>query len=127
MNMKLSDCVMEFVADQGVNHVFMLPGGGAMHLVESLGRCSRLQLVACLHEQGASIAAESYARTSNNLGAVLVTSGPGGTNAITGLAGAWLESTPVLFFSGQVKRADLKGDTGVRQLGMQELVVVLDL
>ena len=122
--MKLSDYVMAFVADQDVKHVFMLPGGGAMHLVDSLGRCSRLQWVACLHEQAASIAAEAYARTSANLGAVLVTSGPGGTNAITGLAGAWLESTPVLFLSGQVKRADLKGDSGVRQLGMQELDIV---
>src|ERR1035437_4016984 len=121
---KLSDYVMQFIADQGVKHVFMLPGGGAMHLNDSLGRCSALNYVCCLHEQACSIAAEAYARTSNNLGVVVVTSGPGGTNAMTGLAGAWLESTPVLFISGQVKRADLKRDLGVRQLGLQELDIV---
>jgi acetolactate synthase-1/2/3 large subunit len=122
--MKLSDYVMEFIAAQGVKHVFMLPGGGAMHLNNSVGKCPGLSFVCNLHEQACAIAAEAYARTSNNLGAVLVTSGPGGTNAITGLAGAWLESTPVIFLSGQAKRADLKRDSGVRQLGPQELGIV---
>jgi acetolactate synthase-1/2/3 large subunit len=122
--MKLSDYVMEFIAAQGVKHIFMLPGGGAMHLNNSVGKCPGLSFVCNLHEQACAIAAEAYARTSNNLGAVLVTSGPGGTNAITGLAAAWLESTPVIFLSGQVKRADLKRDLGVRQLGPQELGIV---
>jgi acetolactate synthase I/II/III large subunit len=77
-----------------------------------------------LHEQSAAMAAEVYARTACNFGVCMVTSGPGVTNAITGLAGAWFASTPVMFISGQVKRADLKGDSGVRQLGAQELDVV---
>ncbi len=122
--MKLSDYVIRFIADQGVKHVFMLPGGGAMHLNDSLGRCRDLTYVCNLHEQAASIAAEAYARVSGNLGVCMVTSGPGGTNALTGLAGAWFESTPVLFVSGQVKRADLKRDLGVRQRGVQELDIV---
>jgi acetolactate synthase I/II/III large subunit len=121
---KLSDYVVQFIADQGVKHVFMVPGGGAMHLVDSLGSCASLQYIPVLHEQAAAIAAEAYARVTNNLGVALVTTGPGGTNAITGLAGAWLESTPCLVVSGQVKRADLKGNSGIRQRGPQELDIV---
>ena len=121
---KLSDYVMRFVAQQGVEHVFMLAGGGAMHLNDSLGRCSGLKYVCNLHEQASAISAEAYARVTNNLGAALVTTGPGSTNTITGVAGAWLDSTPVLFISGQVKRADLKRDSGVRILGVQEIDIV---
>jgi acetolactate synthase-1/2/3 large subunit len=121
---KLSDYVMQLVAEQGVKHVFMLPGGGAMHLNESLGRRPDLQFVCNLHEQAAAIAAEAYAKVTNKLGVAMVTSGPGGTNAITGLAGAWLDSMPCLFISGQVKRADLKRDSGVRILGVQEIDIV---
>lgn len=122
--MKLSDYVCEFLATHGVRHVFMLPGGGAMHLNDSVGRCEGLEYVCCLHEQACTIAAEAYSRVTGGLGVAMVTTGPGGTNAITGLAGAWLESTPCLFISGQVKRADMKKDLGVRQLGPQELDIV---
>jgi len=122
--MRLADYVMQRVAEAGVGHVFMVPGGGAMHLNDALGLRKDLAFVSTLHEQAAAIAAEAYARVTNNLGVALVTTGPGGTNAITGLAGAWLESTPCLFISGQVKRADLKGSLGVRQLGPQELDIV---
>jgi acetolactate synthase-1/2/3 large subunit len=122
--MKLSDYVFQFIADQGVKHVFMLPGGGAMHLVDSLGRCKGLQFVCNLHEQACAIAAEAYARVTNNLGVALVTTGPGGTNAITGVAAAWLDSTPCLFISGQVKRSDLMTGRGVRQLGVQEVDII---
>ncbi len=122
--MKLSDYVMQFIAKTGVKHVFMLPGGGAMHLNDSLGQCKELEYVCTLHEQAAAIAAEAYARVTNNLGVVMVTTGPGGTNAITGLAAAWLDSTPVVFLSGQVKRSDLIGTSGLRQLGVQEVDIV---
>ena len=122
--MKLSDYVVRTVADQGVRHVFMLPGGGAMHLNDSLGRCTSIEYVCNLHEQAAAMAAEAYARVTNNLGVAMVTTGPGSTNAITGLAGAWLDSTPCLFLSGQVKRADLKGTSGLRMLGVQEVDIV---
>lgn len=124
MRQKLSDYVFRFIADLGVRHVFMVAGGGAMHLNDSLGRCDGLQYVCNHHEQASAIAAEAYARVTNNLGVALVTSGPGGTNAITGVSAAWLDSTPCLFLSGQVKRADLKGDSGVRMLGNQEGDVV---
>ena len=122
--MKVSDYLVESVADLGVRHVFFVPGGAAMHLNDSLGGCSRIEFVANLHEQASAIAAEGYARVTNDLGVAMVTAGPGGTNAVTGVAGAWLDSTPCLFLSGQVKRADLKGDTGLRQLGVQEIDIV---
>jgi acetolactate synthase-1/2/3 large subunit len=115
---------MNFIASQGVKHIFLLPGGGAMHLVDSLGCCKELTYITLLHEQACAIAAEAYARVTNNLGVLLVTTGPGGTNAITGIAGAWLESTPCLVLSGQVKRSDMKKDSGVRQLGPQEVDII---
>jgi acetolactate synthase-1/2/3 large subunit len=121
---KLSDYVMEFLADAGVTHVFEVTGGGAMHLNDSLGRSERLTYVCNLHEQASAMAAETYAKVRGDVGACLVTTGPGGTNAITGVAGAWLDSTPCFFVSGQVKRADLKADTGVRQMGVQEVDIV---
>lgn len=124
MTVKLSDYVFQFIAGQGVKHVFMLPGGGAMHLNDSLGTRPDIEYVCTLHEQAAAIAADAYARVTNNLGVALVTTGPGGTNAVTGVAGAWLDSTPCLFISGQVKRADMKGTLGVRQLGVQEVDIV---
>lgn len=122
--MKLSDYLWDRIAEEGVKHVFLFPGGGAMHLVDSLGRSERLDYVTLLHEQACSFAAETYARISDNLGVVCVTTGPGGTNAVTGCAAAWLESTPIVFVSGQVKTADLKGDSGVRQRGNQEIGIV---
>ena len=121
---KLSDYVVQFIASRGVKHVFMLPGGGAMHLDDSLGRCKDIQFVCNLHEQACAVAAEAYARITNNIGVALVTSGPGGTNTITGVAGAWQDSTPCLFISGQVKRADMIGDSGVRQVGLQEIDII---
>jgi acetolactate synthase-1/2/3 large subunit len=119
--MKLSDYVLEFVS-RYVRHVFLVTGGGAMHLNDSLER-SAVEAVPMLHEQACAIAAEAYGRI-NGLGVVMVTSGPGGTNALTGVAGAWLDSTPMLVLSGQVKRADLRRERLVRQYGLQELDII---
>lgn len=126
---KLSDCVVQFVADQGVRHVFLVTGGGAMHLNESLARCKTIEPVCNSHEQASAICAEAYAKATNALGVAMVTTGPGGTNAVTGVAGAWLDSTPVLFVSGQVKRPDRMfgadgNPLGMRQLGVQEVDIV---
>jgi len=122
--MKLSDYVVQYIAKQGIKHVFFLPGGGAMHLVDSLGKCEDLEIVCCLHEQAVAVAAESYAMHTNNLGVGMVTTGPGGTNAITGLSAAWIDSVPCLFISGQVKRSDMMTGKGIRQLGIQEVDIV---
>ncbi|MBQ6326303.1 MAG: thiamine pyrophosphate-binding protein, partial [Clostridia bacterium] len=121
---KLSDYVIKRLEETGVGHMFMLPGGGAMHLNDSLGRSKKIQYVGCLHEQACAIAAEAYARVNNTLGLLMVTTGPGGTNALTGIAGAYLESTPVFVVSGQVKRADMINGQGIRQQGMQELDII---
>jgi acetolactate synthase-1/2/3 large subunit len=127
--MRLADYVMSFVAQQGVKHVFLLTGGGAMHLNDALARCSDLSFVCNHHEQACAIAAESYSKATNNLGVAMVTTGPGGTNAITGVVGGWLDSTPMLILSGQVKRSDrmYRADgtpLGVRQRGSQEVDIV---
>lgn len=121
--MKLSDYVVDYIASLGVKHVFMLPGGGAMHLNDSLGRHPDIKFICNLHEQASAIAAEAYGQYTG-LGVAMVTTGPGGTNTITGVAGAWLESTPMLVISGQVKRADLVANRGVRQIGFQEIDIV---
>jgi len=127
---KLSDYVFQFVADQGVKHVFLVTGGGAMHLNASLAAEKRITPICNSHELASAMCAESYAKTVNGLGVALVTTGPGGTNAITGVAGAWLDSTPTLFLSGQVKRPDRMFDAvtgkplGMRQLGVQEVDIV---
>ena len=121
---KLSDYVIKRLEETGVKHMFMLPGGGAMHLNDSLGKSKKIQYIGCLHEQACAIAAEAYARVNNTLGLLMVTTGPGGTNALTGIAGAYLESTPVFVVSGQVKRADMINNQGIRQQGMQELDII---
>jgi acetolactate synthase I/II/III large subunit len=121
---KLSDWLFSHLARAGVRHVFMVTGGGAMHLDDSLGQNPDIEYVCTLHEQAAAMAAESYAKVVNDIGVCLVTAGPGGTNAITGVAGAWLDSTPMLVLSGQAKRADLRGNSGVRQMGVQEVDIV---
>jgi acetolactate synthase-1/2/3 large subunit len=127
---KLSDYVFKFVADLGVKHVFLVTGGGAMHLNASLAQEKRITPICNSHEQASAMCAESYAKAVNGLGVALVTTGPGGTNAVTGVAGAWLDSTPTLFLSGQVKRPDRMFDAvtnkplGMRQLGVQEVDIV---
>lgn len=122
--MKLSDYVWDYISKLGIRHIFMFPGGGAMHLVDSLGKNENLEYVTLLHEQACAMAAETYARIDYNMGVILVTTGPGGTNTITGVAAAWLESTPMLILSGQVKTEDLKDGYGVRQRGNQEIGIV---
>ncbi|MGA8344390.1 MAG: thiamine pyrophosphate-binding protein, partial [Candidatus Sulfotelmatobacter sp.] len=127
--MKLSDYVVRFVADQGVKHVFLVTGGGAMHLNHSLGSETAIEPVCNSHEQASAMCAEGYAKATNHLGVCMVTTGPGGTNAVTGVTGAWLDSTPMLVISGQVKRPDRMFDKdgrplGMRQLGVQEVDIV---
>ena len=121
--MKVSDYVFSFLREKGVATVFYLPGGGCMHLLDSLGKCrdaDSINAVSLLHEQAVAVAAESYANTSGKPGCALVTTGPGGTNAVTGTLAAYLDSSPVFFLSGQVKTADLKSNFGVRTHGSQE-------
>jgi acetolactate synthase-1/2/3 large subunit len=125
--MKLSDYVVRFIAEQGVKHVFLVTGGGAMHLNDSIGKEARIQFVCNHHEQASAMAAEAYARVSGLPGVVNVTTGPGGINALNGVFGAWTDSIPMLVVSGQVKRETCMralGITGLRQLGDQEADIV---
>jgi acetolactate synthase-1/2/3 large subunit len=117
--MCVSDYVMQFLEEKGVKHIFMLSGGGIMYLVDSVGR-SNIEYVCCHHEQAAGIAAQAYAMEKNSLGVCLVTTGPGGTNALTACGAAFMDSTPVLFLSGQVKTSDFASLRHVRQFGAQE-------
>lgn len=121
---KLSDYVIHYLEQLKISHMFMLPGGGAMHLNDSLGNSKSIEYVVCLHEQACSIAAEAYARVTNKPGLLMVTTGPGGTNALTGVAAAYIESTPMIVLSGQVKRADMINGQGIRQQGMQEVDII---
>lgn len=123
-SVRVADYIFSFVVEQGVGSVFLVPGGGAMYLVDAAGSTEGLEVVPNHHEQASAIAAEAYSRINERLGVCLVTTGPGATNAITAVAGAWIESVPMLVISGQVKRADLVGDTGVRQRGPQEVDIV---
>jgi acetolactate synthase I/II/III large subunit len=125
--MKLSDYVMRYLADYGVRHIFMLTGGGAMHLNDSIGQEKRIQYICNHHEQACAMAAEGYARVSGKVGVICVTSGPGGINALNGVFGAWTDSVPMLALSGQVKRETcmaFQDVPGLRQLGDQEADVI---
>lgn len=120
---KLSDYVFKYLAEYGVKDVFMLSGGGCMHLVNSVGTNPDINYYCCLFEQAVSLAADAYAQYTGDIGVGLVTTGPGGTNAITGVAAAWTDSIPLMIISGQVKTSDISGKT-VRTLGYQELDIV---
>lgn len=122
-SIKVSDYIADFIARLGIRHVFSVAGGGAMHLVDSFGKHKDVQYVACHHEQAAAMAAEAYGRL-HGIGCCLVTTGPGGTNALTGVACAWIDSIPVIFISGQVTQDTLIGGTQLRQFGVQESDIV---
>ena len=125
--LKLSDYVIGRLAGWGVRDIFLVPGGAAMHLNDSIGREPRIRYICTHHEQAAAMAAECYARVTGGTGVVNVTSGPGGINALNGVFGAWTDSVPMLVLSGQVKREtcmSLTGATNLRQLGDQEADIV---
>lgn len=122
--MKLSDYVASFLAEQGVRHVFLITGGAAIHLVDSIGRNPDIDYICVQHEQAGAMAAEAYSRVTQNLGVALATSGPGATNLVTGVCCAYFDSIPTLFITGQVPRSQLKRDYSVRQLGFQETDIV---
>lgn len=121
---KLSDYIVSFLVEHGIRDAFMVTGGGAMHLNESFGSNSALRYWCTHHEQAAAFAAEGYTRVTGRIAPVQVTTGPGGTNAITGLIGMWLDSIPGLFISGQSKLEMTIGNTKLRQMGLQELPIV---
>ncbi len=121
---RLSDYVIDFVAKQGVKHIFMVAGGGAMFLVDSLGKRKDIGYICNHHEQASAMSAEGYQRVTANLGAGLVSTGPAGTNTVTGVLCSWNDSIPILFISGQANSRCLIGNTGLRQLGTHEADII---
>ena len=124
---RVADYIALRLAEHGIRHVFMVTGGGAMHLNDAFGRNRNLEVVCCHHEQACTIAAESHFRLTGELAAVNVTTGPGGLNTLTGIHGAWTDSLGLIVISGQVKRETLvawAGPQGLRQLGDQEVDIV---
>ncbi len=122
--MNVSEKIIKHLAEHGVEHIFTVSGGGSIFLNDALGKSRRIKYVCCHHEQAVTMAAESYARMKNSLGVSLVTTGPGGTNAVTGIAGAWMDSVPTLTISGQVFLEQTIKGTDLRQLGIQEINII---
>lgn len=123
---RVSDYLASALVGAGVKHVFMLTGGGAMHLNDALGHTPGLEVVCCHHEQALAMAADAYTRVSGRLSCVNVTTGPGGVNALNGVFGAYTDSIGMVVLSGQVKRETIMTNTGLplRQLGDQEVNIV---
>ena len=123
--MRVADYIVEVLEKNGITQVFTVTGGGAIFLCDAVGRAQKIKYIACHHEQAASMAAESYSRVKNDLAMVLVTSGPGATNAITGVAGCWLDHVPQLVISGQVFSGQMMPpNSGLRTKGVQEINIV---
>jgi acetolactate synthase-1/2/3 large subunit len=124
--MRLADFVAQFFAEHGITHVYMVTGGGAMHLNDAIGREKRFQYICCHHEQACSMAAEGAFRVSGRPALVNVTTGPGGINAINGVHGAYTDSIAMIVLSGQVKRETMASLSGIplRQLGDQEADII---
>lgn len=127
MKQKVAQYISDLLVDYGITHNFTVTGGGAMHLNDALGHNEGIKNIYNHHEQACAIAAEAYSRLTGKLACVCVTSGPGGTNAITGVVGGWLDSIPMLILSGQVKREltiSSCPDIPIRQLGDQEFDII---
>ena len=124
---KLSDYLVKFFEDRGITDIFMLTGGGCMHLQDSFGRSKKIKYTCTEHEQAAAMAAEAYAKMKNSPGLVLTTSGPGAANTVTGILDCWQDSTPVVFLFGQAKSSQTTrsaGIPGLRQFGVQEADII---
>lgn len=126
MKMRVSDYIADFLAAHNVHDVFTVTGGGAMYLNDSFGHHNQLHCIYNHHEQASAMAAEAYARINNQIAAVCVTTGPGATNAITGVVGGWMDSIPMLIFSGQARYATTVYASGLnlRTRGVQEFDII---
>ncbi len=126
MKKRVADFIADYLAENGMDRIFTVTGGGAMHLNDAFGHHPALGCVYNHHEQACAMAAEGYTRLSGKTSVVCVTSGPGGTNALTGVMGAWLDSVPMIIISGQMKFETTIASTTVplRQLGFQEFNIL---
>lgn len=125
--MRVADYIAQYLEQAGVQAAFMVSGGMMMHLIDAVGRVPGIRYYCNHHEQACAMAADAYARVSGRLTAVYATSGPGATNILTGLVGAWQDSSPVIFLTGQTKRKETircSGIPGLRQMGFLEVDIV---
>lgn len=121
---RIADYIASFLEEQGVEDIFLVTGGGSIFLCDALYDSKKIKYHPCHNEQSVTMAAEGYARAKNDIGVACVTTGPGCTNAITGVAGAWTDSVPMLVLSGQVFLNQTIGKTGLRQYGVQEINII---
>ena len=124
MKIKITDYISNFLIKKNMHHIFGITGGGAMHLNDSFAKNKKLKFIFFHHEQSASMAADSFYRKRKSPCVLHTTSGPGGTNAITGVTGAWIDSLPMFVISGQVQKIDLINKTKTRQIGVQEINII---
>lgn len=120
----MSDYMAKFIHQLGVSHVFTVSGAGDLHILDSIRRHPELQYICNHHEQASAMAAFAFSRATKNIGVCLITTGPGATNAITGMIDCWVDSVPGLYISGQVQRKYMIGNLGIRQNGIQEINIV---
>lgn len=124
MKKKISDIVADFLVKKKLTFIFGVTGGGAMHLNDSFNRNKKINFIFTHHEQSAAMAADSYFRENGHPAVIHTTSGPGGTNAITGVIGAWIDSIPAFIISGQVPQNQMINKTSTRQIGVQEANII---
>ena len=122
--MNNSDFIIKYLVGQGLDTAFGITGGGAMFLNEAFRKEKKLNFVFTHHEQSAAMAADAYYRIKKKPAILSVTSGPGGTNAITGVIGSWIDSVPMIIISGQVEAKDMISNSGTRQIGIQEANII---
>ena len=121
---KVTDYITSFLVAQGVTHVFEVIGGMTTHLIDSIHLNGKISIISTHHEQAAVFAAEAMARITGIPGIAMATSGPGATNLLTGIGSCYFDSSPAIFFTGQVNRDEQKGNRAIRQLGFQEADIV---
>ena len=124
MNIKISDYIIEFLLSKNINKTFGYIGGAIAHIYHSIDKYKEMEIINCIHEQGAGFAAEGYARITGKSGVAFATSGPGATNLITPIGSCYFDSVPTMFITGQVNTYEYKYDKPVRQIGFQETDIV---
>ena len=122
--MNIAEYIIEYIYNLGVKDIFTVSGGGSIYLCDALRSNKNIRYICCHHEQGVVFASEGYARSRNTMGVSVVTSGPGGTNVLTGLNAAYVDSVPILVLTGQVFSNQMMNKHGVRQFGLQESNIV---
>ena len=121
---RVADFIIKYLEKKKIETVFTVSGGGSIFLCDAIYNAKKIKYISHHHEQAASFAAESYARANKKIGCCVVTTGPGGTNSMTGVSSAWIDSVPVIFISGQVFLNQTIKKTKKRQIGVQEINII---